>query len=140
MKFLLVIVLFGLNLLNAQSFETSYSRNYTSSYCLSEKFNFDFDEGILKKTDYNIGLTEKFVSRLESSNYEDGYYYEIWSPSWYLGNYGVQEYDKLTKRAYKLLFYEKGGKLLYIYEFDLEKSSRSGKFHFTQQGYEIYCK
>ena len=142
-KYLTAIIVFVIcNVsLTAQSFETKLSRRYDSNYCVSERVNFLFDGGILKKTDVLISLTEEFASRLERSNYEDnGYYYEIWSPSWFLNNFGVQDYGKLTKRAYKLLFNERGGNLLYIYEFDIENGARSGKFFFTEQGREVYCK
>ena len=143
MRFLVIVVVFVTSSisLTAQSFETKYSRSYDSNYCASKNMNFSFYGGTLKKTDVLISLTEEFASKLEKSNYDDkGYYYEIWSPSWYLNDYGVQNYNKLTKRAYKLLFNERGGNLLYIYEFDLESGSRSGKFYFTEQGREVYCK
>ena len=143
MKYLtsFIVLVTSIVSLSAQSFETKFSRRYDSNYCNSERTNFSFYGGILKKTDVIISLTEEFASRLERSNYEDnGYYYEIWSPSWYLNQFGVQEYNKINKRAYKILFNQRGGDLLYIYEFDLENGSRSGKFFFTEKGREAFCK
>lgn len=143
MKYLtsFIVLVTSIVSLSAQSFETKFSRRYDSNYCNSERTNFSFYGGILKKTDVIISLTEEFASRLERSNYEDnGYYYEIWSPSWYLNQFGVQEYNKINKRAYKILFNQRGGDLLYIYEFDLENGSRSGNFFFTEKGSEVFCK
>lgn len=143
MKFLISFIVFTTCIvtLSAQSFETKFSKSYNSSYCNSETTNFSFYGGILKKIDVLNSESEEFASKLENSNFdENGYYYEVWSPSWYLNNYGVQNYNKIPKRAYKLLFKSKGGNLLYIYEFDLDEGSRSGRFYFTENGRELFCK
>lgn len=53
-KFLIALIVFVLSSisLTAQSYETKYSRRYDSNYCISERVNFLFDGGILKKRMY----------------------------------------------------------------------------------------
>ena len=94
----------------------------------------------IRDSDYTKS-SEKIASKKESSNFDKtGYYYELWSPSWYLNSFGIEEYNKISKKAYKLLFDQKGGDVLYVFEFDTDLGTESGKFYFTQSGYEIYCK
>ena len=143
MKNIIILILFFANFffLNAQKFDTKYTKSNKSSHCGNESFQFSFSSDILIKTNNYDKSTEKNASRKQSYDFDNnGYYYELWSPKWFLDSYGIDEYRKIQKKAYKLLFNQKEGDLLYIFEFDTELGTESGRFYFTQAGYEIYCK
>lgn len=116
-KLILIAILANCYFLNAQNFETTKSRGYKSTICGTETLTFNFNNNILSKTDKYYNSTEKIPSRRESSDFDDkGNYYELWSPIFYLENYGIEEYRKVKTLSYKLLFDRKGGNLLYIFE------------------------
>lgn len=140
-KYSILILLFtNLNFLNAQNFETLYSKQYTSSYCGEEKFNFVFNDNILTKTDLYYNSTIKVPSKREHTDFDkSGFYYEIWSPTFYLELYGIDEYQKVEQYNYKVCFEKKGGTLLYIFESDANSEINTGKFYFTKSGKDIFC-
>lgn len=136
----LILLLAGCQFLNAQSFETNYTKQYTSSNCGEEKFEFVFSNNILKRTDLYYNSSIGVPSRKEHTDFDNsGFYYEIWSPSYYLEQYGIDEYQKVNQYNYKVCFDKKGGELLYIFESDSNSSIKTGKFYFTQKGYGIFC-
>jgi len=139
----LLNLLFALCIISAysQEFNTNYLRSKNSTFCANESFMFNFKSDYLYKTD-NYDLKKTSVpSRKESYDYdENGFYYELWSPKWYLNAYGVNEYGKIKKYSYKLLFDKRGGNLLYIFEVDAGVGMSGGKFYFTELGHEKYCK
>lgn len=140
-KLILIAILANCYFLNAQTFETNYTRGYKSTNCGAETLNFSFYNDVLSKTDNYYNSTEKIPSRRESSEFDDkGNYYELWSPKFYLEDYGIDAYQRVKTLNYKLLFDRKGGNLLYIFEFDVQSGINTGKFYFTNKGYEIYCK
>lgn len=94
----------------------------------------------MSRTDKYYNTTEKSPSKREHTDFDNsGYYYEIWSPTFYLENYGVDEYRKVNTFNYKICFDKKGGNLLYLFESDANSGIQSGKFYFTQLGREIFC-
>lgn len=125
----------------AQNFETKYTKNYGGSGCGGETLNFNFSNDILTKTDNYYNSVDKIPSRRENTGFDDkGYFYELWTPTYYLERYGVNEYSRIKKFSYRILFDRKGGNLLYIFEADAKSGVNSGKFYFTELGHELYCK
>lgn len=138
--FTLLVVLCITNAFS-QEFNTTYLRGYSSTFCANESFVFNFQSDYLYKTDKYDSKKTTIPSRKDSSDYDDnGFYFELWSPKWYLNAYGIDEYQKINKYAYKLLFDKRGGNLLYIYESNPAVGATGGKFYFTQMGFEKYCK
>ncbi len=126
--------------LNAQSFETSYTKSYISNNCGEEKFEFSFYNNVLTRTDLYYNSTIKVPSKREHTDFDNsGFYYEIWAPSFYLELYGIDEYRKVYQFNYKVCFDKKGGNLLYVFESDANSGVKTGKFYFTQQGRDIFC-
>lgn len=136
----LVLILVGFQFLNAQSFETNYTKQYASSNCGEEKFQFLFSNELLKRTDLYYNTSIGVPSRREHTDFDNsGFYYEIWSPTYYLELYGIDKYEKVYQFNYKVCFDKKGGDLLYIFESDANSSVKTGKFYFTQKGHNIFC-
>jgi len=139
----LFTLLFALYICSAytQEFNTKYLRGYSSTFCAEESFDFSFQSDYLFKTDNYDSKRTTVPSRRESYDYDNnGFYFELWSPKWYLNAYGIDEYNKINKFSYKLLFDKRGGNLLYIYESNPAVGATGGKFYFTQLGSEKYCK
>lgn len=136
----LFLLITNLYLVNAQNFETTYTKSYSSKNCGAESFSFYISNNIMSRTDKYYNTTEKSPSKREHTDFDNsGYYYEIWSPTFYLENYGVDEYRKVNTFNYKICFDKKGGNLLYLFESDANSGIQSGKFYFTQLGREIFC-
>lgn len=139
--FLTILFLFSnLLLLNAQTFETSFSRAMSGEYCGQEGFKFTFQNNVLTKTDLYYGSSRQIPSRRESTDFDKrGYYIEIWSPKYYLETYGIDEYYRVPHNGYRLCFDRKGGSLIYIFETDENSGIENGKFYFTQLGKSLFC-
>jgi len=141
-KTIILFLLFSSSfLLNAQNYETIYSKAVNSSNCGKETFSFDFRNEILVKTDKYYNSQEKIPAKIESTGFNNsGYFYEHWSYGFYLNKYGITEYNQVIKKSYRLVFDGKGGELLYIWESYPNNNTGNDKLYFTQKGFEIFCK
>lgn len=136
----ILILCFGFFKLNAQDFQTTYSKSYISSFCGEEKFEFSFYNNFSTRTDSYYNTSVKSPSRREHTDFDkSGFYYEICTPTFYLESFGIDEYRKVRQFNYKICFDKKGGRLLYIFESDANLDIESGKFYFTDEGYKIFC-
>ncbi|MFB3386739.1 hypothetical protein [Flavobacterium sp. LAR06] len=129
---------------NAQSFDIVYTKAYKSNFCGPETFRFSFGNDQIIRTDIFYNTMEWFPSRRKSTEYtNEGFYLETWSPGFFLEENGVDDYYKIDKKFYSIYYDKKGGSLLCFLEFG-EVNGRldidSGKFYYTQLGYEIMCK
>lgn len=143
MKKTVILFLFFLTsfLLNAQNYETIYSKAVNSTNCGKETFSFNFRNEVLVKTDKYYNSQEKVPAKIESTGFNNsGYFYEHWSYEFYLNKYGITEYNQVIKKSYRLVFDGKGGELLYIWESYPNNNTNNDKLYFTQKGFEIFCK
>jgi hypothetical protein len=141
-KTIILLLLFSNSfLLNAQNYETIYSKAVNSTNCGKETFSFDFRNEILVKTDKYYNSQEKVPSKIESTGFNNsGYFYEHWNYGFYLDKYGITDYNQVIKKSYRLVFDGKGGELLYIWESYPNNNTDNDKLYFTQKGFEIFCK
>ncbi len=138
---ILLVLLSSHFLINAQTYETIYSKAVNSTKCGKETFSFEFRNEILVKTDKYYNSQEKIPSKIESTGFDNsGHFYEHWGYIFYLNKYGITEYNQVSKKSYRLVFDGKGGELLYIWESLPNNNTDNDKLYFTQKGFEIYCK
>lgn len=142
MKIIINLLVLSLSIysLSAQNFKTDYTKSYISKNCGEEKFEFNFYDNVVKRTDSYYNTSIKAPSRREHTDFDNnGNYYEIWQPVYYLEALGIDEYRKVHQLNYKICFDKKGGNLLYIFESNINSGIETGKFYFTQQGRDIFC-
>jgi hypothetical protein len=142
MKIIINILALSLSIysLSAQNFKTDYTKSYISKNCGEEKFAFTFYNNTLFRTDSYYNTSIKVPSKRQLTDFDNsGFYYEMWSPTFYLELYGINEYNKVPQFNYKVCFDKKGGDLLYIFESEANSGIDSGKFYFTEKGRNIFC-
>ncbi|MGK4568136.1 hypothetical protein [Flavobacterium sp. 3HN19-14] len=93
---------------NAQNFDTAYTQSYKRTFCGPEAFRFSFGKDEIIRTDLFYKTTEHFVSRRLSTEYtDDGLYREIWTPSFYLKEKGLDAYNQIKEKFYQILYDKK---------------------------------
>jgi len=138
-----IVILFGLLSTSsiAQSIKTEYVRGKNSSFCGDEQYYFTFDSRGFEKIDYYSGEKNFGPSKITQTNYDDsGYYFEIRTPHYILDEKGIGEYRRFQHFSHKILYDKRGGDILYVYEINMDLNGNDGKFYFTEDGYEIFCK
>ncbi|MDI1316881.1 hypothetical protein [Flavobacterium sp.] len=140
-KIILLLTLMNCIVCFSQNFETFYSKNYNSNSCSEEKLSFNFRDDFVIRTDSYYDSSEKLPSRRVDSGFDDkGFFYENFTPTFYLNKYGVIQYERIRAFTFRILYDKKGGNILYVLEIDNKMGLKNGKFHFTQLGYETLCK
>ncbi len=128
----------------AQSYETSHTKGYSSTFCGEEKFEFHFGNDKISKTDHYYNTTETVPSRRDDGQFDDaGNYVEYWTPKFYLEENGSSDYYSIPKFYFRIAYDKKGGNLLYILEIPQAGNSLAterAKYYFTNLGYETFCK
>jgi len=138
-----ILIMFFQNMISQTIFETKYIKGENSSYCIEDNYAFLFDN---KGNYYYFIKADKFVdkiildgpSKLKSTGYDDyGVYYELWTPSYYLDSFGIDEYNSVNHYAFKIFYDRRGGNAVLVYEFNMD--SKSGTYYITEKGSERYC-
>lgn len=133
-------IIFTLSSLYCQNVTTQFTRGLNSSYCGKETYKFSFEEIIFSKTDSYNGSSTYGPSKIIQSGYDNnGFYFETRSPKFILDNFGIDEYRKFSHFSHKILYDERGGNILYVFEINLDSKYSEGKFYFTEAGYQKYC-
>lgn len=116
-----IITLFTLiisNVLCAQSFKTQYLMPNGSKVCINNPKNFVLYENYIEVADISNPLKENLwsPSKLTDSGYtEQAYYYETFSPVFFLNEFGIDEYKRLPYRyTFQIVYEKKGGNPLYV--------------------------
>lgn len=141
MKNLLVISLFLIvSNVYSQTINTDYSREFSTTYCGEEEMRFTLSNNMMTKYDPYYSSSEKTPAKILKTGFNnDGYFYELYSPKYYLQAYGIDAYNRMNKRAYVIVYTKKGGETLYVYEFEISLGQDSGKFFYTQKGKNTIC-
>lgn len=139
-KITLFFIVANIFVIRAQNFNTTYTKNYSSNNCGKESFSFDISNSVMTRTDNYYRTTTKSPARMVQTDFDNsGYYYEMWLPTFYLEQYGIDEYRRVNALNYKICYDKKGGNLLYLFESNANTGIQSGKFYFTDLGREIFC-
>jgi|GEM_PF-1505949 len=140
-KLLILLILIVLKVdIYAQTYNTSYSKSVSSSFCGEENFGFIFSYETIVKIDREKKSKESIISKRISGNYDNnGHYVEIWNSKFFLDKFGISRYDQISKFSYKIGYSKKGGDLLYVLEIRDDTGVKDGKLYLTNKGYQLIC-
>lgn len=125
----------------AQSRATTNIRGKNSNECNSVELEFVITDLSIKKYDSNSNLITEYPAHLVEADYDtNGNYMEYFTPKFVLDDYGVDSYRKIKKYIYQMVYNQKDGDLLYVFEYNLEQGPESGKYYFSKLGTSKYCK
>lgn len=117
-KTITILALTISSVLCAQSFKTEYLMPNGSRVCVNKPKNFVLYETYIEVADISKPLNEKIWSpaKLTDSGYtEQAYYYETFSPVFFLNEYGIDQYNRLPYRyTFQIVYEKEGGNPLYV--------------------------
>lgn len=140
-KLFLLFVMFSSFSLFSQRIETFKSKPFGGNYCTSSKMVFTLKNKFMERLDVDYGVSTSIPAGLVDTKVdEQGLYYELYSPTYYLKEFGIDEYNKTNHMyTYWLVYLNKGGVLLYVFEYEIKKGMDSGTKFYTNHGVDLYC-
>lgn len=147
MKKIIIMIVVALlsNVASSQIvFEAKYIKGRNSTFCTKVNYGFAFDSKdgyyyFIKVDGDSKEIIEDGPSKLESTGYDDnGLFYELRTPKYYLNQYGIDKFNSTSHFAYKIFYDKRGGNALLIYEHNID--TKSGIYYITEAGTNTYCK
>ena len=136
-----LLMLLLTNSINAQTINIEYIKGSSSGKCVQEKHKIIFNNDTYTRIDLYDNSKISGPSKITRTGYDDnGTYWEIWSPGFYLESYGIDEFRKIYQYTIQVFYDKRGGNAIYVFERNNEIRNDSGKYFLTALGGENFCK
>jgi hypothetical protein len=141
-KILLPLLMFLLtSSVDAQTINIDRIKGSSSGKCVQEKHKIIFNNETYTRIDLYDNSKISGPSKIKQTGYDDdGTYWELWSPVFYLDKYGIDEYRKIYQYTIQVFYDKRGGNVIYVFERNNEIKNDSGKYFLTALGTEYFCK
>jgi len=143
MKKLLIplFLLFTVICVNAQTINIEYIKGSSNGKCVEENHTIIFSNNTYTRIDLYDNSRISGPSKIARTGYDDnGTYWEIWSPKFYLEDYGIDEFRKVYQYTIQVFYEKRGGNAIYVFERNNEIKNDRGKYFLTSIGGEKFCK
>ena len=139
-KLLIPLLLLIVNFGYAQSINIEFIKSSSNGKCVEENHRIVFSNDTYTRTDLYDNSKISGPSKIMRTGYDDnGTYWEIWSPGFYLERYGIDEYRKIYQYTIQVFYEKRGGNVIYVFERNNEIKNDKGNF-LTALGGQQFCK
>jgi hypothetical protein len=140
-KLLIPLILLIANFGYAQSINIEFIKSSSNGKCVEENHKIVFSNDTYTRTDLYDNSKISGPSKIMRTGYDDnGTYWEIWSPGFYLERYGIDEYQKIYQYTIQVFYEKRGGNVIYVFERNNEIKNDKGKYLITAFGGQQFCK
>jgi hypothetical protein len=141
-KILLLLLMFFISTsIDAQTINIEKIKGSSSGKCVQENHKIIFNNDTYTRIDLYDNSKISGPSKIKQTGYDDdGTYWELWSPVFYLDKYGIDEYRKVHQYTIQVFYNKRGGNAIYVFERNNEIKNDSGKYFLTSLGNEYFCK
>lgn len=119
---------------------TTYSMLAENDNMGKEKLTFKFNNGMITKIDPYYNTVETYPGALDETFFNsDGNFVETFTSREYITKYPLEAVNLVEDmKAYKVVYDEKGGEILYVVELSKKRETITNKIFFTDRGKQFY--